>query len=38
MFLVVDFVLDRLSCKFHGSYHGDVVVLVSCSGQVTMEE
>jgi hypothetical protein len=30
MFLVVDFVPGRLSCKFHGGYHGDVVVLVSC--------
>jgi hypothetical protein len=24
--------------KFHGGYHGDVVVLVSCSRTVTMEE
>jgi hypothetical protein len=30
MFLVVDLVLERLSCKFHGGYHGDVVVLISC--------
>jgi hypothetical protein len=35
MFLVVDLVPGRLSCKFHGGYHGDVVVLVSCSGKVT---
>jgi hypothetical protein len=35
MFLVVDHVSGSLSCKFHGGYHGDVVVLVSCSGKVT---
>jgi low affinity Fe/Cu permease len=34
MFLVVDLVPGRLSCKFHGGYHGDVVVLVSCSGRL----
>jgi hypothetical protein len=33
MFLVVDLVPGRLSCKFHGGYHGDIVVLVSCSGR-----
>jgi hypothetical protein len=27
MFLVVVFVPGRLPCKFHGSYHGDVLVL-----------
>jgi hypothetical protein len=36
IFLVVVFVPGRLSCKFHGGYHGDVVVLVSCFGQVTI--
>jgi hypothetical protein len=41
MFLVVDLVLDRLSCKFHGGYHERMighdtrrvlksVVLISC--------
>jgi hypothetical protein len=35
MFLVVELVPDMLSCKFYGGYHGDVVVLVSCSGKVT---
>ena len=34
MFLVVDPVSGKLSCKIHGDYHGDVVVLVSCFGQV----
>jgi hypothetical protein len=27
MFLVVVFVPGRLPCKFHGGYHGDVLVL-----------
>jgi hypothetical protein len=27
MFLVVVFVLGRLPCKFHGGYHGDILVL-----------
>jgi hypothetical protein len=34
-FSLVALVLGRLSCKFHGGYHGDIVVLVSCSRQVT---
>jgi hypothetical protein len=27
MFLVVVFVPDRLPCKFHGDYHGYVLIL-----------
>jgi hypothetical protein len=27
MFLVVVFVPGKLPCKFHGGYHGDVLVL-----------
>jgi hypothetical protein len=33
MFLVTYLVPGRLSCKFHGGYHGYVVVLVSCLGK-----
>jgi hypothetical protein len=36
-FSLVALVSGRLSCKLHGGYHGDIVVLVSCSGQVTSD-
>jgi hypothetical protein len=36
MFLVTD--LDSKKDIFHGGYHGDFVVLVSCSGQVIRDK
>ena len=36
MFLVTD--LDSRKDIFHGGYHGDFVVLVSCSGQVIRDK
>jgi hypothetical protein len=35
MILVTDLVPGMLSCKFHGGYHGDDVVLFSYFGKVT---
>jgi hypothetical protein len=36
MFLVTD--LDSKKDIFHGGYHGDFVVLVSCSGHVIRDK